>query len=165
MGETNAPFQERPAFRAVLIPHRSLSPTGFLVLMATISVVSFAIGIAFVSMGAWPVAGFFGLDVVLIYYAFRANYRSARAYETVEITPHNITITRVDAKGHSETFDFNTYWARLKLHEEPSGHTKLSILSHGRSFLFGTFLSDDERRDFAEILEAEMLAHRSHLPA
>ena len=65
-------------FSALLTPHRSLGPTGFLILMACLGGLSFVSGIIFVSIGAWPVFGFFGLDVLLVYLAFRANYRSAR---------------------------------------------------------------------------------------
>jgi len=164
MSSANLPAGERPAFRAVLTPHRSLSPSGFILLMAIISVVSFAIGIAFVSMGAWPIAGFFGLDVLLIYYGFRANYRSGRAYETVEITPQAVTVTRVDPRGRSETFDLNTYWTRLKVREESSGRAHLSFVSHGQTFPFGAFLSDNDRRSLADALEAELIAQRTHLP-
>lgn len=115
-------------------------------------------------MGAWPVAGFFGLDVLLIYYAFRANYRSAREFETVEITSDALTITRVDQHGRSKEFEFNPYWVRVRLDEEPCGATKLAIVSHGRSFLFGLFLSDDDRRDFARALSEELHARRTHVP-
>ena len=65
-------------FSARLTPHRSLNRTGFLVLMTFISTVSFVAGVAFWMMGAWPVLGFFGLDVLVIYWAFRINFRSAR---------------------------------------------------------------------------------------
>ena len=73
----------------MLTPHRSLGPTGFLILMAVLGGVSFAAGIVFLLVGAWPVFGFFGLDVLLIYCAFRLNYRAARAYEEVTVTPPN----------------------------------------------------------------------------
>ena len=86
---------KREAFRAVLYPHRSLGPTGFLILMSAIGGVSFITGMAFLLKGAWPVFGFFGLDVALIYAAFKLNYRSGRLYETVELTPETLTITRV----------------------------------------------------------------------
>src|SRR2546422_1744423 len=33
----------------------------------------FRSGIGFVSIGAWPICGFFGLDVALLYFAFRLN--------------------------------------------------------------------------------------------
>ena len=70
---------EPELFSALLTPHRSLNRTGFLVLMAFLSVVSFAAGVAFLLMGAWPVFGFFGLDVLVIYWAFQVNFRRATA--------------------------------------------------------------------------------------
>ena len=126
--------------------------------MTAIGVVSFAIGIAFLSMGAWPVLGFFGLDVLLIYWAFRANYRAGREFETVEVSPDTLTVTRYASDGRRETHSFQTYWVRIFLDEEPSGHTRLRLRSHGQNFLFARFLSDDERRDFAGVLEAEIAA-------
>jgi uncharacterized membrane protein len=153
-----------PPFRAVLTPNRSLSPAGFLILMSAIGLVSFALGIAFFSLGAWPVAGFLGLDVALIYYAFRANYRASRRFETVEINADTITITRVQPDGTSESFDFNTYWARIRLDEEPSGRTSLSIITHGRAFRFATCLGNDDRRAFASALDAELRTRRTFVP-
>ena len=129
--------------------------------MAVICGVSFAIGIAFFSLGAWPVTGFLGLDVLLVYYAFRANYASAREFEAIEITPCKLLITRVTAKGRQERFEFNPYWARVHLDEEPSGQTRISLVSHGRSLLFGRFLSDDDRRSLAGVLDDELLARRT----
>ncbi|HEY7298508.1 MAG TPA: DUF2244 domain-containing protein, partial [Xanthobacteraceae bacterium] len=72
---------EPTIFSAIITPHRSLGPTGFLVFMLVLGGASFASGMVFLMAGAWPVFGFFGLDVLLVYWAFRANYRSARAYE------------------------------------------------------------------------------------
>ena len=82
-------------FSAVLLPHRSLGRKGFIVLMGVISVVSFLTGIAFYMKGAWPVLGFFGLDILLVYGAFRLNYRAARVYETVELSDSELKVTRV----------------------------------------------------------------------
>ena len=74
-----------PFFSARLTPYRSLGPTGFLILMAFVGGVSFVTGIVFMTKGAWPVFGFFGLDVLAVYLAFRWSYRSARAYEEVHV--------------------------------------------------------------------------------
>lgn len=144
------------AFRAVLTPHRSLGPTGFLILMAALSGMSFVTGVAFYLVGAWPVMGFLGLDVALVYFAFRLNYRSGRLYETVEITPAQLTVTRVHPSGRRETFDCNPYWARVNLREWPDGRTDLRIVSQGHELAFARFLTDGERRDFASALQGAL---------
>jgi uncharacterized membrane protein len=148
------------AFRAVLTPHRSLGPKGFLTLMVALSAISFATGMVFLVAGAWPVLGFFGLDVLLVYIAFRLNYRSGRLYETLDLTPARLVLTRVHPSGRQEQFDCNPYWARVNLREEPDGRTALSIISRGTELAFGAFLTDDERRDLASALREALLAAR-----
>lgn len=148
-------------FRAVLYPHRSLGPTGFLVLMLAVGGVSFITGMVFLLMGAWPVTGFFGLDVALIYAAFRLNYRAGRMYETVELTPEMLVVTRVHPSGRQESFDFNPYWVRVRLAPTPQGRTDLRLTSHGREFAFARFLTEDERREFSDTLSGALAQARA----
>jgi uncharacterized membrane protein len=148
-------------FRAILHPHRSLGPRGFLVLMGAIGTVSFVTGMVFLVMGAWPVMGFFGLDVALIYLAFKLNYRSGRLHELVELTPETLTVTRVHPSGKRECFDFNPYWVRVLVAVGPQGRTDLRLTSHGREFSFGRFLTDDERRDFSDALKGALIEART----
>lgn len=159
MDENRPPMQADPSlfqapepFRAVLTPHRSLGPRGFLLLMAFISTVSFVTGLAFYMIGAWPVLGFFGLDVLIIYIAFRLNYRAGRQSETIEITPDALTLTRQRSSGRPEQFTFNPYWTRVELAEGKDGRTMLSLRHHERALPFGVFLNDDERREVAHML-------------
>jgi uncharacterized membrane protein len=112
-------------------------------------------------MGAWPVFGFFGLDVALVYIAFKLNYRSGRLHELVELTPEALTVTRVHPSGKRESFDFNPYWVRVLVAEGPQGRTDLRLASHGHEFSFGRFLTDDERRDFSNALTGALIAARS----
>jgi uncharacterized membrane protein len=151
---------EPEAFRALLTPYRSLGPTGFLVLMATLGTASFITGMVFLLMGAWPVFGFLGLDVLIVYIAFRLNYRSGRLYETLELTPARFTVTRVHPSGRREQLECNPYWARVSLREWPDGRTALSVVSQGRELAFARFLTDSERRDLAEALKEALLAAR-----
>jgi uncharacterized membrane protein len=147
-------------FRATLTPHRSLGPTGFLVLMAAFGAVSFLTGVAFLLLGAWPVLGFCGLDVALLYLAFRLNYRSGRLYETVEVTPERLTVTRVHPGGRHERFDFNPFWSRVRIEERPDGRTDLRLAARGQELSFARFLNDEEKRDFAAALMAALVAVR-----
>ena len=131
-GNTQQTQAEPGAFHAVLTPHRSLGPSGFLILMIALGAMSFVTGVVFLVAGAWPVLGFFGVDVLLVYIAFKLNYRSGRLYETVDVTPAKFTLTRVHPSGRQEQFDCNPYWARVNLREWPDGRTVLSVAVPGQ---------------------------------
>ena len=146
----------------VLHPHRSLSPRGFLILMTVVSLVSFAAGMVFLLMGAWPVMGFFGLDVALVYFAFKLNYRSGMIYETVDLSQELLQLTRFYPSGAKDVFEFNPYWARVRLTtDRPDGRTSMRLSAQGREILFGQFLTDDERKDFTGALSGALLATRN----
>ena len=158
MTELSVGPQAEKSFAAILTPHRSLGPKGFTVLMAAVCLVSFGTGLLFYLIGAWPVVGFMGLDVALIYVAFKFNYRAARLYETVDLSPGALTVTRVQPSGKAESWSFNPYWVRLKLEDRIGRSSELSIASHGKRLVFATFLTDPEREDFAHALDAALSA-------
>jgi len=137
-------------FHATLKPYRSLSPRGYALLLMLVGGTCFLGGLLFWSMGAWPIAGFFGLDILIIQFAFRMNYRAARACEIVELTQDRLTIRRVAANGRAEDFAFNPYWARLEVdrHDE-WGITRMALASHGKRLSIGGFLNPDDRESFA----------------
>lgn len=114
-------------------------------------------------MGAWPVMGFMGLDVALIYLAFRRNYRDAKIFETIDLTGEKLVLERVYPSGRKKNWVFNPFWVRIGLIEHPSGATKMQLTSHGKSLLFGQFLSDHERREFTAVLQKEILAAKKSL--
>jgi uncharacterized membrane protein len=150
-----------PHFAAVLRPHRSLSPTGFALFMAAVIAISFAAGVTFWLLGAWPVFGFFGLDVLLVYVAFRLNYRDGLAYETVTIADHRLDVVRVQPSGRQRQWSFNPAWVRLELDEHPSGTAELWLRSGPDAVAVGQFLSDPERRDFASALRQAIGSYRA----
>src|SRR6202790_3217137 len=114
------PDTQPEIFSALLTPHRSLNRTGFLVVMAFLSVVSFAAGVAFLLMGAWPVFGFFGLDILAIYWAFKINFRRAKASEEISVTPSELRLRRISHRGHVAEWVLNPLWVQLDqiAHEE-----------------------------------------------
>ena len=136
----------------MLRPHRSLGPRGFLIFMSVYGAVSFVAGIAFFSMGAWPVLGFCGLDLLLVYWAFRANYRAARQTETIEVTADELRVCARDARGRERMARFNPYWLRVEVLELAGDVCELRLMSKGRGVAVGRFLSDPERRDLAVAL-------------
>jgi uncharacterized membrane protein len=153
-------FDDEPAlFSALLTPHRSLSQTGFVLLMAFISVVSFISGLVFLSMGAWPVFGFFGIDVLAIWWAFKVNFHRAAAYEEFSVTPSALHVRRVTHLGAVSEWTFNPLWVRLDVekHEE-FGVQRLALVSRGRSLNIASFLGADEKQSFAKALTGALSA-------
>jgi uncharacterized membrane protein len=150
---------EPELFSALLTPYRSLNRTGFVVLMAFLSFVSFVAGVAFLLMGAWPVFGFFGLDVLLIYWAFRVNFKRAKATEEILVTPSELRIRRVSHRGHVVEWVLNPLWVQLdqKTHAE-FGIEKLYLVSRGRRVSVASFLGPDEKASFAKALLAALQA-------
>jgi uncharacterized membrane protein len=155
------PDTQPELFSALLTPHRSLNRTGFLVLMGFLSVVSFVAGVAFWLMGAWPVFGFFGLDVLAIWWAFRINFRRAKASEEIRMTPSELRVRRVNHRGHVVEFVLNPLWVRLdqRCHAE-FGIEKLYLVSKGRHVAIANFLGPDEKASFAKALTAALQAAR-----
>lgn len=132
-----------------------------MVFMAAISVVSFGTGLLFYLLGAWPVMGFMGLDVLLVYIAFKLNFRALRLYETVDLNGEALTVTRVAPSGKSQSWSFNPYWVRLNLNARVGLASELTLSSHGKQIVLGRFLSDPEREDFATALKAALSDVRS----
>jgi uncharacterized membrane protein len=150
---------EPKLFSARLTPHRSLNRTGFVVLMGLLSAVSFVAGVAFWMMGAWPVFGFFGLDVLVIYWAFRINFRRALATEDIVVTPSELRVRWVSHRGHVVEWVLNPLWVQFeqKSHAE-FGIEKLYLVSRGRRVSIGSFLGADEKASFAKALMAALQA-------
>lgn len=147
---SEAKAADEPFFRALLTPHRSLGRTGFVVLMGVLGALWLGTGLLFLSIGAWPVFGFFGLDVLLLYVAFRLNYRAARAREEVSVSRTALDIVKVAPSGRRQEHRFNPFWTRFRVarHDE-IGITDMAVEGEGRRVPIGAFLNPDDRESFA----------------
>ncbi|MDB5642979.1 MAG: hypothetical protein JWN07_2296 [Hyphomicrobiales bacterium] len=141
---------ERRIFSARLTPHRSLSQANFRLLLVVVGLAGLFTALPFILMGAWPVAGFMGLDVLLVYVAFRASFRDARAYEDVTLTPLELHLAKVSAKGARADWRFNPSWVRLEKEEdEEFGLQRLSVASRGSHVEIARYLAPDDKARFA----------------
>lgn len=147
-------------FDAVLRPHRSLSPAGFLVLMAFISAICCTAGVVFMLMGAWPVCGFLGLEVLLIYIAFRQSYLGALLNEEVRLSDRELMVRRRMPDGEARVWRFHPFWVRVGMDEASHGSGNLTLSSHGRRLRIGAFLAPAERRALAQALGAALERQR-----
>ena len=147
-------------FDAVLYPNRSLGAAGFYVLMAAIVAVSAAIGAGFMIAGAWPVTGFLGLDVLLLYLAFRWNYRQGRRAEFIRLDRTGLTVRRIEPDGQAREWRLQPYWVRVAIDDPPRPDSQLVLSSHGDRLVIGAFLTAAERLEVAKALSAALRAHR-----
>jgi uncharacterized membrane protein len=149
----NANDLEPTIFSATLTPHRSLGRVGFIVLMVLFGGISFVTGMLFLVAGAWPVFGFFGLDVLLLYWAFRLNYRHAEAYEQVTVTSSELKVRKVSHLGRAREWVLNPLWVRIdKVELEDFGIDRLFLVSRGKKLTIASFLGPDEKASFAKEL-------------
>ena len=153
----------RVFFERVLLPYRSLPPRGFNILMLVLGGISIAAGTLFVALGAWPVCGFFGLDVGLVYLAFRLSYRSARQRETLRLGETELTVERVGIRGERRLWRFQPFWVRVIFEERPGESNHLALASHGQTLPIGTFLSAPVRREVATTLRDALVRWRASL--
>lgn len=146
-------FVEKELFTERLVPHRSLSQHHARVLIWIFAGACLFTALPFLLLGAWPIAGFMGLDVALLWFAFRASYRSARAYEDVTVTPLELHVAKVSAKGSRADWRFNPSWVRLERQEdEEFGTQSLAVASRGKRLEIATFLGPEAKADFADRL-------------
>jgi uncharacterized membrane protein len=157
MAADNDRDREPTIFSAVLTPQRSLGNTGFAVFMLALGGISFATGTVFLMAGAWPVFGFFGLDVLLVYWAFQVSYRRAKAYELVTVTPSELMVRQVSHHGRVREWTLNPLWVRLdRVTHGEFGIERLFLVSHGRRVPIAGFLGPQEKESFAHALAAAL---------
>ena len=150
MDERNPKHADEPIFRALLTPYRSLGQRGFFRLMAFITTLWLGVGAFFLARGAWPVFGFFGLDVMAVYIAFRLSYRSARAREEVIVSRTTLLIRKIAPSGRARQHLFNPLWTKFNVRRrDETGITAMAMTSHGETVPIGDFLNPDDRESFA----------------
>ena len=107
-------------FDAVLTPNRSLSERGFVIVMAMVAGVSFVTGLAFLSLGAIPVIGFFGLDALAFWLALRWSFRQQRQETRIIVTSTRINLHHRRANGREQEASLPSAFARIELDEAAS---------------------------------------------
>jgi len=153
-------------------PYRSLSPRGFAIFMAVLCALAFSIGLGFFLLGAWPVIGFLGLEILVVWAVFKMNYRAAQKRQSVTVTDKEVTVRTTHPNGKTEENAFPTSWATVSI--SPSSapdlaaryHQKITIRSHGVILPIGEFLHPAETpvlaRDITDMVERARQAGIDH---
>ncbi|GIU67128.1 DUF2244 domain-containing protein [Candidatus Phycosocius spiralis] len=147
---------------AVLRPNRSLSKRGFLIFMLALIAMSISVSLVFISIGAWPIVGFFGLDVLLVYLAFKANFKAGtRECETVKVSASQIAISKTCPKGRVGWWRVPPSFARVVIEEHKADEAKVVLAAGGGELPLANCLSSDERRAFGAALKVALHQARS----
>ncbi len=147
---------------AVLEPTRSLSPQGFARVMLALGGLSLIVSLVFFTIGAYPVAGFFGLDVLALYLVFRSSFRAQTVRTYVRVTTQTVDVRKVDARGGERWASLPSAFTRVERDTDPRGRDRLRLAASGRGCEIGEFLSPGERASLARRLrEALMEARRA----
>lgn len=141
-------------FKATLLPYRSLSARGFQIMILSLLLLWACIGMVFMQIGALPVVGpvvgLFGLDIALIYLAFRLNYYAARQREEITVSREQLLIRQVSASGRIRAYQFNPFRTRFHItRKDDIGIIQMQLHSDGRALDIGRFLPPDDRENFA----------------
>lgn len=117
--------------------------------------VCLGIGVAFFAIGAWPVIGFLGLDVLILYGAFKLSYRSGQRYEDVSVSRSAIQLKQVSPSGRAKWFRWNPFGTRFEVsrHEE-IGITRMALANRSEQVEIGSFLNPADKESFSEAFKA-----------
>jgi uncharacterized membrane protein len=154
--------EEDTVFEAVIVPHRSLSRRGLRILILVICGLCFCSSTVFFLLGAWPVVGFCGGEILIAVLLLRANARAQREREQVSLSASGLRIVRTDSKGRREETVLAPAWLRLSLHESPGRVPRLLLQAQGVRAEIAASLGEDEKRDLATALQQAL--HRWRHP-
>ena len=156
---------DKVIFATTVAPYRSLPPRSLAWIMVGLAAFAFCSGIGFVLAGAWPVTGFFGFDIALLYLAFRLSYRSARQRESLRLTQEALDVERVGVHGERQQWRLEPTWLRVTIDENRQGRGRLLLSSRGRTIGLGAFLGSEDRHRLADDLKAALRHWRDSLRA
>lgn len=154
-----------PLFEALLTPHRSLPPVGFLIVMGILIAISVAIGVGFSLVGAWPVFGFLGIDILLVYVAFRISYAASRQSQHVRLSTDALEIAFLNPGGRDRHAVLQPYWARVDVEPITASRNRLVVRSRGDVVELGAFLATEEKLAFAQVLREALRQARDPIPS
>ena len=142
---------QSPLFSALLTPHRSMGDRGMRWVIAFTAVMVSIPGLTFYAMGAWPVVGLLGLDVLILWWALSASLKSGEAYEEITLWPDALDIRHVNARGKQTALSFNPFYVRLSVIRDSEGRVMaLRLLTRGRESEIGRFLTPYDKDQFAK---------------
>jgi len=132
----------------------SISPWALVWLLGVTACLSFAIGIAFAVLGAWPILPFVGLEVAALAGAFYVNGRHATDYERITLADGSVAIEIRDG-DRIEEHRFAACWVRL-VWRDAKQDARLLLRVQGKELEIGRHLDVPGRELLAMELRGQL---------
>jgi uncharacterized membrane protein len=145
---------DSPPFVHLSVPNRSLGPRARRWCLAAIGGTTLVVAFGATLLGAWPVMPFAGLEVALLWLAFRIVQRHDGDFERIEIGGGQLRLESRDARSETHLVA-QREWARVVMKERGRRCT-LGLAYAGKTVPLGRLLSDDGRRELAQQLRGKV---------
>jgi uncharacterized membrane protein len=118
--------------------------------------------VLFTLLGAWPVLGFLGGELILVLGLVAMHRRWNRAAEeSIRLTEDGLLVRRHDGRGTREETRLEPYWARVELEERAGAVPVLRAHARGRSVEIGRFLAPEAKQELARALDDALRGYRT----
>lgn len=145
--------EENIRYSRVLRPHRSSSERAVKIVTGFVLCLFIPTGMVFLLVGAWPVFGIMGLEVVALIFALRYNHKVGSAFEAITLTDTEFRHSKVDHWGKRKHTSFQPQWLQVRIDDASQ---QLIAGTHGKRVVIGKFLTDDEREELCKVLIEEI---------
>ncbi|WOI53240.1 DUF2244 domain-containing protein [Parvularcula sp. LCG005] len=149
------------AFHALLYPNRSLTWSGFRQVMGLVIAVNIINAVVYLTMGAWPVAFFCGVDILIVWLAFQLSYAQGKRHERIMLTGDALWVSRVLPSGHETRWKLSPVWVKVLIDRPAKHESQLRLVQNGRTLIVGSFLSPKERGELGDALHKALRDYRA----
>jgi hypothetical protein len=137
---------------AVLEPPRSLTTRGLNRVMLILGAFSAVFSLGFLLVGAWPVVGFLGAEILVLWLVFQWSFRAQTARTYVRVTAEEVDVRKVDGWGRERRASMASHFARVEFDRTATGPNALRLATSRTAYPLGEFLTPRERETFARRL-------------
>ena len=132
-----------------LWPYSALPNRGFAIfILITFLMLNFPLYTLLGTKYFWVIFTFLFITLFAVWYALRKNYNDRNILEKLTITEKFCKLTRQNPDGSHQSWECNSYWTKVSLHESGGPVPNYITLSgSGRVVEIGSFLSEPERKN------------------
>jgi len=129
--------------------NQSLTTRGLYILMFFITIPASYLGISFYVLGAWPVLGFMGFEILLIYIAFKILFYKNKFYEHIILDSEKLNILFKKKNKIIKKIELEPTWVQVKIEKIYENEDTLIVSSHGKKIILANYLIPEERLKLA----------------